>query len=55
VKIESDLARILPPAEWTNFSHRLIIHGRRVCLARKPACPRCALNHMCPSAALVST
>jgi endonuclease-3 len=55
VKIEADLARILPPAEWTNFSHRLIIHGRRVCFARKPACPRCTLNHMCPSAALVST
>jgi endonuclease-3 len=49
VKIESDLARILPPAEWTNFSHRLIIHGRRVCSARKPACQRCTLNDLCPS------
>ena len=55
VKIETDLSRILPPTEWTNFSHRLIIHGRRVCFARKPACPRCALNPMCPSAALLST
>jgi endonuclease-3 len=55
VKIEADLSRILPPAEWTNFSHRLIIHGRRVCFARKPACPRCTLNPMCPSAALVSS
>ena len=55
VKIESDLARILPPAEWTNFSHRLIIHGRRVCFARKPACTRCTLKNLCPSVALVST
>jgi len=55
VKIEADLARILPPTEWTHFSHRLIIHGRRVCFARKPACPRCTLNDLCPSAALIST
>jgi endonuclease-3 len=50
VKIEPDLARLLPPAEWTNFSHRLIIHGRRVCFARKPACARCSLRPFCPSA-----
>lgn len=50
VKIETDLARILPPVEWTNFSHRLIIHGRRVCDARKPACMRCTLSRLCPSA-----
>jgi endonuclease-3 len=49
VKIEKDLARILPPHEWTGFSHRLIIHGRRVCHARKPACERCELNSLCPS------
>jgi endonuclease-3 len=55
VKIERDLARILPTAEWTKFSHRLIIHGRRVCFARKPACPRCNLNRLCPSANLPST
>ena len=52
VKIEADLARILPSAEWTNFSHRLIFHGRRVCFARKPACQRCILSHLCPSSAL---
>lgn len=50
VKIETDLARILPPLEWTDFSHRLIIHGRRVCFARKPACARCSLSRLCPSA-----
>jgi endonuclease-3 len=48
-KIEKDLARILPPKEWTGFSHRLIIHGRRVCHARKPACARCELRALCPS------
>ena len=51
VKVEKDLARLLPPAEWTGFSHRLIIHGRRVCAARKPACARCALSALCPSSA----
>lgn len=54
VKIEKDLARLLPPNEWTNFSHRLIIHGRRVCFARKPACSRCSLTRLCPSATLES-
>jgi endonuclease-3 len=49
-KIETDLARILPPVEWTDFSHRLIIHGRRVCFARQPACQRCTLKGLCPSA-----
>src|SRR5215467_9004008 len=49
-KIERDLGRLLPPAEWTDFSHRLIIHGRKVCYARKPACGRCVLNELCPSA-----
>jgi endonuclease III len=49
-KIEKDLSRLLPPKEWTGFSHRLIIHGRRVCYARKPACARCQLSDLCPSA-----
>lgn len=48
-KIERDLARLLPPKEWTGFSHRLIIHGRRVCHARKPACASCSLADLCPS------
>ena len=49
VKVENDLARLLPPDEWTGFSHRLILHGRRVCFARKPACGKCALSELCPS------
>jgi len=53
-KIEKDLTRLLPPAEWTGFSHRLIIHGRRVCFARKPACASCMLNALCPSKAIIA-
>ena len=52
VKVEKDLARVLAPAQWTGFSHRLIIHGRRVCHARKPACARCALSDLCPSSSV---
>ncbi len=48
-KIERDLNRLLPPEEWTGFSHRLIVHGRRVCHARKPNCGGCALRQWCPS------
>ena len=48
-EIEFDLSRLLPREEWTGFSHRLIIHGRRVCYARKPACGRCILSELCPS------
>jgi endonuclease-3 len=48
-KIEKDLSRILPPTEWTSFSHRLILHGRRVCYARGPACERCVVGEFCPS------
>jgi len=49
-KIEKDLMELLPPQEWTGFSHRLILHGRRVCYARKPNCRACLLNDLCPSA-----
>ena len=49
-KIERDLLEIVPEAERTLFSHLLIFHGRRVCKSRKPDCPGCVLNHICPSA-----
>jgi endonuclease III len=49
-KIEGDLMRILPQKEWIGFSHRLIIHGRQVCKARKPLCHQCMLEKLCPSA-----
>jgi len=48
-KIERDLGCLLPSKEWTGFSHRLIIHGRRVCHARKPNCGGCVLRQWCPS------
>src|SRR3984893_5339701 len=49
VKIEAEVTRMLPPEEWTGFSLRLILHGRRICLARTPRCPECVLNDFCPS------
>jgi len=50
VEIEQDLIKIVPREEWTKFANRLILHGRRVCIARKPDCPNCVLNDICPSA-----
>ena len=47
-KIELDLQKLLPPADWTPFSMRLILHGRRVCFARAPRCEGCALRPDCP-------
>lgn len=48
VKIEQDLIRELPAKEWIAFSHRMIQHGRRVCMARSPHCEACALADICP-------
>ena len=48
VKVERDLNELLPPAEWTMFSHRMIFHGRRVCAARKPDCAGCGVARWCP-------
>lgn len=47
-KIERDLQALLPPAEWTAFSHRLIHHGRRICIARAPRCDDCPIVQLCP-------
>ena len=49
-KIEQDLMKLVPQEDWTVFSHLLILHGRRTCKARKPDCPNCILNDICPSA-----
>ena len=49
-KIERDLCKILPRAEWDHASHVLIFHGRRCCYARKPTCTDCRVNDLCPSA-----
>jgi endonuclease-3 len=53
--IERDLSRLLRPEEWTGFSHRLILHGRRVCYARKPACPKCVLLDLCPTGKVLAS
>ena len=48
-KIEQDLMRVIPKASWIEFSHQLIWHGRRVCVARKPRCVECNLESICYS------
>lgn len=48
VKIESDLMATVPSSEWIALSHRMILHGRRVCKARGPDCERCSLAKVCP-------
>ena len=47
VKIEFDLIPLIPKKDWTDFSHQLVWHGRRVCSARKPKCPECRLLRLC--------
>jgi len=49
VKIEQELMEIVPRDDWTWFSHTLILHGRQVCIARRPRCGDCVLNRLCPS------
>ncbi len=49
VKIERELMELLPRKDWIFCGHALILHGRRVCAARAPACDRCLLNDRCPS------
>ncbi len=48
VKIEHDLMELLPKGEWIDFSHRVIHHGRQICLARNPKCGECPLESDCP-------
>lgn len=47
-KVEQDLIAVVPRTQWVNLSHRLIHHGRRTCLARKPRCSECGLEKICP-------
>ena len=47
-KIEEDLQKLVPQEQWCLFSHLLIWHGRRRCLARLPDCPRCEVKDLCP-------
>ena len=52
VKIERDLMRLVPRADWGRFPHLLIWHGRRICDARRPRCENCVLEDLCPSSRL---
>ncbi len=49
VKIERQVCAMVPKQEWTGLSLRLILHGRQVCIARRPRCEECILNDFCPS------
>ena len=48
-KIERDLMALVPRPKWTIFSHYLILHGRKTCIARRPKCGECRINDLCPS------
>jgi endonuclease-3 len=52
-KIEQDLMRLVPQKEWVDFAHRMIHHGRRICMARKPKCPECSMRGFCPKIGVV--
>jgi endonuclease III len=49
VKVEADVAALIPRKGWTDLSQRMIWHGRRICHARRPACGACGLARLCPS------
>ena len=51
-RIEADLMELVSKEEWIYFSHALSDHGRKICNARRPLCPSCKINHICPSAEL---
>jgi len=53
VKVENDVAKLIPEKEWTLLSHKLIWHGRRICHSRKPECGICPLAKLCPSAGII--
>ena len=49
VKIEQDLMRLIPKERWFDFTYALIDHGRTICAAKKPKCPECPVEDLCPS------
>jgi endonuclease III len=52
VRIERDLQRVVPRADWARFPHLLIWHGRRICDARRPLCGECVVADLCPASRL---
>jgi endonuclease III len=55
VQIEKDVCEVVPREEWTGLSLRLILHGRRICDAKRPKCDVCVLNDFCPSSTTRAT
>ncbi|HXW78055.1 MAG TPA: endonuclease III [Acidimicrobiales bacterium] len=51
-RVEAEVCAMLPSREWGPLSLRMILHGRRICIARRPRCPECVLSDFCPSAIL---
>ncbi|WHS51495.1 endonuclease III [Rothia sp. SD9660Na] len=49
VKVERDVTELFEPKDWTQLSHRLVYHGRRICHAQKPACGACPVADLCPA------
>ena len=49
-RIEHDLQTLFPKKSWIDMGHRMVLHGRYLCIAKKPDCARCPLNELCPSA-----
>lgn len=53
VKIEFRLKELLPESDWVISSHWLMSHGRKVCIARRPKCNQCVIEHLCPSSEII--
>ncbi len=53
-QVEEDLTALVPPEKWGDATHWLILHGRAVCKAPTPQCPRCPVNHLCPTPAIIA-
>ncbi len=53
-QVEEDLTALVPPQKWGDATHWLILHGRALCKAPTPQCPRCPVNHLCPTPAIIA-
>jgi len=53
-QVEDDLTKLVPPEKWGDATHWLILHGRAICKAPTPQCPRCPVNHLCPTPAIIA-
>jgi endonuclease-3 len=52
--VEEDLTALVPPTKWGDTTHWLILHGRQICKAPTPLCPRCPANHLCPTPKIIA-